>query len=254
MRCPCITTIDKPISACPIYIGIVINTLKVSVSLQPLHLLNMSKSKVSTICLVVTANLCSIDYSMMAVSEASEQIVTPNNSYLTQLASKQSEAKADPVFEDIVLNRVDKLKQFLNSGGNPDRYLHAAINAGSIDCVKLMLIRGANVNLADDEGLTPLMISARVTYRGGVEMTKLLINKGANVNARASKGSTALMYAAWGVADRYQDEYVKVVRLLIKHGAKVNVKNKIGASPLSIAKEGKWQKIVIALKKAGAKV
>jgi uncharacterized protein len=98
------------------------------------------------------------------------------------------------------------------------------------------------------------MTAAKVTYRGGVEMTELLIKKGANVNARASKGSTALMFASWGVADHYQDEYVKVVRLLIKNGAKVNVKNKMGDTPLSIARKGNWQKIVVVLQKAGAKV
>ena len=73
------------------------------------------------------------------------------------------------------------------------------------------------------------------------------------VNARASKGSTALMYASSGVATHYEDKYVQVVRLLIKNGAQVNIKNQMGAMPLSFAKEGKWQKIVAELKRAGAK-
>jgi uncharacterized protein len=229
----------------------------------------MSKFTVSKICLVVAANLVLINDPMMAAIptggrltiESRDRLVTQNNSSLAQSASEPSQEAEDPIFEDVVLNRVDKLKQFLNSGGNPNRYLHAAINAGSIDCAKVMLVgvasptenRGANVNLAGDEGVTPLMTAVRVTYRGGVEMTELLIKKGANVNARASKGSTALMYAAWGVAAHYEDDYVRVVRLLVKHGAKVNVKNTMGATPLSIAKEGKWRKIVTALKRAGAK-
>jgi uncharacterized protein len=221
----------------------------------------MSKSTVSKICLVITAHLVLVSYPTLATIstvrdltiESDERLVTPYNSYITQSTNEQGKEVEDPIFEEVVSNRVDKLKQFLNSGGSPNRYLHAAINAGSIDSVKVMLDRGANVNLPGDEGVTPLMTAARVTYRGGIEMTELLIKRGANVNARASRGSTALMYASWGVAEHYQDEYVRVVRLLIKNGAKVNVKNKMGDTPLSIAKGGKWSKIVTELKKAGAK-
>jgi uncharacterized protein len=213
----------------------------------------MSKSTVSKICLVIAANLIAINYPTIAQSKDSLNLATPNNSSLTQIASESNTEAEDPIFDDVVLNRVDRLNQFLNKGGSPDRYFHAAINAGSIDCVKLMIARGANVNLPGDAGVTPLMNSVRATYRGTIEITELLIKKGARVNARASKGSTALMYASSGVAAHYEDEYVRVVRLLIKNGAKVNVKNQMSATPLSIAKEGKWKKIVAVLKRAGAK-
>ena len=212
----------------------------------------MSRYTVSKICLITAANLILINYPMMAHKDRTN-LVTPNNSSLIQAASKSSTESTDPIFDDVVLNRVAKLKQFLSKGGSPNRYFHAVVNAGAIDCVKLMISLGANVNLPDNDGLTPVMTSARVTYRGGIEMTKLLIKKGANVNASAIKGSTALMYAASGVAAHYEDEYVRVVRILIKHGAKVNVKNQMGATPLSIAQEGKYLKIVAVLKQAGAK-
>jgi uncharacterized protein len=218
---------------------------------------HMSKSTLAKILLVVIANLILVNHPTLAARKVDRidrdwyQINTP---HLRVDRSSQPNAESiDEVLEDIVMNRVEKLKKFLDRGGSPNRYLHAAINSGSIDCVELMLARGANVNLVGEEGLTPVMISARVTYRGGVEMTELLIKKGANVNARAGKGSTALMFAAWGVADHYQDEYVEVVRLLIKHGAKVNVNNKMGDTPLTIAKSGNWKKIVATLKKAGAR-
>jgi uncharacterized protein len=213
----------------------------------------MPESTVFKFCLVITAHLVFVSYPTLAAMPTNERIDAPNNSYLTQSNNTQSKEIEDPIFEEVVSNRVDKLKQFLNSGGSPNRYLHAAINAGSIDCVKLMISRGANVNLPGDEGVTPLMTSVKATYRGTIEITELLIKKGANVNARASKGSTALMYASSAVAIHYEDEYVRVVRLLIKNGAKVNVKNQMGATPLSIAQEGKSRKIVAVLKKAGAK-
>ncbi|WP_310423243.1 ankyrin repeat domain-containing protein [Chamaesiphon sp. VAR_48_metabat_135_sub] len=217
----------------------------------------MSKSTLAKISLAIIANLLLINYSALAAIKVDRTDRYWHRINATHLrvdrSSQPIEASVDEVLDDIVINRVEKLKKFVDRGGSPNRYLHAAINSGSIDCVELMLARGANVNLVGEEGLTPVMISARVTYRGGVEMTKLLINKGANVNARAGKGSTALIFAAWGVANHYQDEYVEVVKLLIKHGAKVNVKNKMGDTPLTIAKSGNWKKIVATLKNAGAK-
>ncbi len=215
----------------------------------------MSKFNGFLVWLVVMANPLFISQPTIATPMVIDSLVKP---YQVRISVAQSPSEAnlerDDVLDDIGLNRVEKLKGFLDRGGNVNDYLHSAINAGAIDAVKMMLDRGANVNLVGDEGLTPVMISARVTYRVGVEMTALLIKKGANVNAKASKGSTALMFGAWGVATHYQDEYVKVVRLLIKNGAKVNVKNKMGDTPLSIAKSGNWNKIVAILKKAGAKV
>ena len=220
----------------------------------------MSKATIYGTSLVLIVNLLLINHPTIAASKVNLlNLATRNDRHLnyTHLrvdrSSQPTEESVDEILDDMTMNRVDKLKKFIDRGGSPNRYLHAAINSGSIDCVNLLLARGANVNLVGEEGLTPVMISARVTYRGGVEMTQLLIKQGANVNARASKGSTPLMFAAWGVADHYQDEYVRVVRLLIKHGAKVNIKNKMGDTPLTIANSGNWQKIVATLKKAGAR-
>ena len=211
----------------------------------------MSKLAISTLFLVVSVNLLLGSHPVMSADVDLDRVIYPQA--LAKPSTQPDKITEDEIFDDVVLNRVDKLQQFLSQGGSPDRYFDAAVNAGAIDCVKLMISRGANVNLADDEGVTPLMTSIRVTYRGTIEITELLIKNGASVNVRAGKGSTALMYASSGVAAHYEGDYVVVVQLLIKNGAKVNVKNKMGATPLSIAKEGKWRKIVAVLKKAGAK-
>lgn len=213
----------------------------------------MFKSTISKIYLAIATNLVLVSAPAMANIEMGLDPVDPHHPIFISLSDKSSGEVEDPIFADIISDQVDKLNQFLDRGGSPDRYLHAAINAGAIDCVKLMLSRGANVNLAGDQGVTPLMTSVRVTYRGTIEITKLLVKKGAKVNAKASKGSTALMYAASGVAKHYEDEYVSVVQFLIRNGAKVNVKNQTGSTPLSIAQTGNYKKIVAVLKQAGAK-
>jgi uncharacterized protein len=174
---------------------------------------------------------------------------------LYSLAAEQAIDGENEVLEDIFNHNVDKLNAFLDAGGNPDRFLHSAVNNGSIAAVELMLKRGANVDAVDlnNDNLTPLMVAARYTYRVGIGMSELLIKNGANVNARASLGSTPIMFASWGTAVHYEDEYVKVVKLLIKNGAKVNVKNKLGNTPLKIARSGGWKKIANLLVKMGAK-
>ena len=194
--------------------------------------------------LVFSFFICSNESTIAAIRHLERPRST---SYQT---SRPSEAS---VFEDIVSGRVELLDRYLQQGGSPNRFLHAAVNAGSLDAVKMMLDRGAKVDLPGEDGLTPLMVAARHTYRVGVEMIQLLLDRGANVNARANRGSTPLMFACACPAQHYEDSYVEVVRRLIKRGAKVNVKNQQRLTPLKIAKHGRWAKITAVLKQAGAR-
>jgi len=169
------------------------------------------------------------------------------------VAQTEADNQEDTLIEAVSTDQVDVLQKFIDHGGDPNKYFALAVSDGSMQSVQLMLLRGADVNYGDTNGITPLMVAARYTYRAGVEMTKFLLDKGAVVNAKSKKGSTALMFACSPVAQHYEDEYVKVVNMLIAKGAQLNVKNQMGASPLSVATEGNWQKIVTILTKAGAK-
>ncbi|OUL34345.1 ankyrin repeat domain-containing protein [Nostoc sp. 106C] len=168
-------------------------------------------------------------------------------------AKAEVETQEDILVEAVSTDQVDVLKKFLDNGGDPNKYFALAVSDGSMQSVELMLLRGANVNLPDTNGITPLMVAARYTYRAGAEMTKFLLDKGALVNAKSKKGSTALMFSCSPVASHYEDEYAKVVKMLITKGAQLNAKNQMGATPLSVATQGNWQKIVAILKQAGAK-
>ncbi|MDQ6701524.1 MAG: ankyrin repeat domain-containing protein, partial [Acidobacteriota bacterium] len=94
--------------------------------------------------------------------------------------------------------------------------LYLAIGNGSKPMVQLLLNKGANPNVARENGETPLMAATRM---GETDVMQLLLDRGADVNAREKKfGQTSLMWAAGNPA---------AVRLLIQRGADVRASSKV---------------------------
>src|SRR5262245_29674340 len=100
---------------------------------------------------------------------------------------------------------------------------YAALRADDLSHLETLLKQGANPNLADERGLTPLMYAATVGSPAGM---RILIEKGADVNAKNAFGSTALM---WSATD------IQKTRLLLEHGADPNLSSKAGRTALLIA-------------------
>ncbi|TIX49653.1 ankyrin repeat domain-containing protein [Alteraurantiacibacter aquimixticola] len=69
--------------------------------------------------------------------------------------------------------------------------------------------QGANVNIADNDGMTPLMLATQLGYVEGVEK---LIAHGARVDVTNSSGETPLMYAVHG-------RNTELMRVLLQAGA-----------------------------------
>ena len=93
--------------------------------------------------------------------------------------------------------------------------------------MKLLLDRGAQVNVSNAEGATPL-IRAAYDY----DKARLLVDRGADVNARSAMGQTPLMLAARPVNSH------RTVKLLLEHGADARATNNWGASTLMAAAAG----------------
>ena len=68
--------------------------------------------------------------------------------------------------------------------------IDATIDA-DIERVQELLENGANPNVKDYDGSTPLMIATR---KGETNMVKLLLDKGADINIQDSDGKNALIY------------------------------------------------------------
>ena len=119
--------------------------------------------------------------------------------------------------------------------------LHIAAEKGNIDVAMFLIENGANVNVADTNGNTPLVFIINKT--GNPKVTQRLLEKGASVNAQNRTGETALMYAAW-------HGYSTIVQLLLEYRADVTLKNKQGNTALTLAESKGHPEIVEMLKAA----
>jgi ankyrin repeat protein len=102
---------------------------------------------------------------------------------------------------------------------------------GNLQKVKELIANGANINVRDESGFTPLLMAAT---RGHKDTTKFLIAKGANLNARSDLGFTLLMFVS-------EKGWKDIAELLISKGTDVNAKTKNEFTAL-MAASGNGQK------------
>ncbi len=91
--------------------------------------------------------------------------------------------------------------------------LMGAISENEMPLVRMLLARGIDADEADDNGTTPLMLSARL---GRLEAAKALVSSGASVHLRDITGKDALQYARESTVIS-ADEKLAIVDLLSKH-------------------------------------
>ena len=90
------------------------------------------------------------------------------------------------------------------------------------EVVRMLVGAGADPNLADKKGKTPLIANSRY-----LDIAQILIAHGANVNVRASDGFTPLLNAGT----------VELTRFLLEHGADPFAKTDQGETALDWAKK-----------------
>lgn len=145
--------------------------------------------------------------------------------------------------------------------------LHQAVLDGRLHQVRLLVEKhGANVNVKDVYGRTPLMLTSMVDEDSGAKMAKIFITAGSNVGLRDNMGRTALAMACMAGREKIVDEILrkdilnmtdgdndgntplhhaassgnpKVVKLLsdifVKFGLDIDIRNKLGYTALLIA-------------------
>jgi ankyrin repeat protein len=115
--------------------------------------------------------------------------------------------------------------------------------SGSLQEIRDALGQGADANLCDVSGETPLMYAAE--YDRPPDVLAELLRGGANVNARNSAGMTPLMYAAaYGTR-------LELISLLLSAGADPYARDETFTTPLMFAIENdRSPEIVAMLRKA----
>ncbi|MFZ5748595.1 MAG: ankyrin repeat domain-containing protein [Pseudomonadota bacterium] len=113
--------------------------------------------------------------------------------------SKVNEILADP--QNRIIDTKDR-----NSG---EGALHIVAKRSDDVYLRFLLQKGANPNLQDDEGNTPMLLAANIGWGAGVE---ILITYHADVNLGNSRGETPLIRAV-------QTRNLDLVRILLKAGA-----------------------------------
>jgi ankyrin repeat protein len=106
-----------------------------------------------------------------------------------------------------------------------DYNLIVSADRGSIENVKLLLSRGADINAVTYEGVTALMYAAD---KGNIEMVSLLLNEGANPDKKPWNEITALMSAA-------RNNHFQVAELLAKKSEDLNLKDSNGVTAIHFA-------------------
>ncbi|TMW58765.1 hypothetical protein Poli38472_006910 [Pythium oligandrum] len=103
-----------------------------------------------------------------------------------------------------------------------DTPLIVAASTGSMAAMKLLLKAGAKLQAKNQGGFTPLHAAA---VAGHCEIVKLLVKRGAALEARTNRGYTPLLHAA-------EQGHTRVVQCLFELGASIDVRTHDGKTPL----------------------
>ena len=113
----------------------------------------------------------------------------------------------------------DKATEMLNKPGTQiintrditsgDTGLHLVVRRNDTLWVRFLLQRGANPNIRNNAGVTPLQLATTLNM---VEAVEVLIDKGAQVNVADQTGETPLMAAA-------HQRNIEIFRKLLEKGA-----------------------------------
>ncbi|NWR44619.1 ASB10 protein, partial [Regulus satrapa] len=133
------------------------------------------------------------------------------------------------------------------------RPLHLCRSSDSIECVRQLLQHGASVNSqTEEENDTALHVASR---HGLAEHVQLLLHHGAELEVKNKEGQTPLNAAC---AQRHQpqdmDRYYRVCQLLVESGASINAADRDRQHPLHLACKNANARIAELLLAQGANV
>jgi len=116
----------------------------------------------------------------------------------------------------------------------PEEKLLEAAQNGKLEAVQQLLDKGANVNVRNGDGQSPLFLAAREGY---ADVVVLLVGRGASLESVTAMGNTPLMRAAIS-------GHAGIVGFLLDKGADPAKKGNGGRTSLDWAKESGHEAVV----------
>jgi len=142
---------------------------------------------------------------------------------------KNKTVEATPLEFAILSNYDEMAKLLIDHGANVNvrdsKYrhsiLHSACHTGTLDIVKVLIEKGADIEAKTHDGLTPLMTA--VMFKK-VTIVQYLLEQGANPNFRGGKEQITALHRILDKpkeADKINE--IMIFKLLIKHGANIDM-------------------------------
>lgn len=149
-------------------------------------------------------------------------------------------------------NHPDLIPLLLEAGANINRAtydatftpLHHALAKGNFECARILIAKGADLNLLNEGGMFGSSLHYAV-FRDSEEFVKLILSKGGDVNLLSGQGYSPLHTAVIG-------DQPNICKILIEAGANVNEQDEEELTPLHIAARDGLGEIALMLVKAGA--
>ena len=155
--------------------------------------------------------------------------------------------KRKPLMWAVALERVSVVKLLVTC--DPDTRdkmgysaLHITVSNNVLSCIQPLLGLGANINLPNNEGETPVMLASKL---GQEDILALLLKAGADID-HVDVGGGGCLHLASGPG------HVSCLTILLKKGAKVNLSDSTGTTALMMASSGGHKAAVTMLLEAGA--
>jgi ankyrin repeat protein len=132
-----------------------------------------------------------------------------------------------------------------------DSALSVAVSGGEIEIVELLLDHGAKIDVRCAGGQTPI-VSACMS--GDAPMVAMLLLRGADTSIQDDDGSSLLYSTIDNGGGAAESNRVEIVKLLLKHGVDVNVTTNDNNSPLHAAIQKADVQVVQLLLSHGADI